>query len=1228
MSKENVIKAVENISVRRGGNIISKKELVQQDKNTICVFVGLGGLGCKAVNEIKALSDERMTDNDKRFYIALDTCASDMEKLAKIDLEDLNNTQTRGRLTSDERLELYDPSKPFALAEADENMKKWLKAEKFKDVVIKGDGAQATRQIGRVMLFANNNYARVKTEIQKVLTSANSKRQATGANNVRVYVIAGISGGTGSGTIVDVSYIIRNIVSSLGANVFKIMGCLFTPDVQLNDEGIVGHEEKELSLKRNFYAAIKEIDYFYNNKEREKKYVSPQPGEPERKENIFDECRLIGRKSSNGTAVCVNSAEVIKKFAQAVMYEIANIENELEDGFTYRAYVSNIPDAVSEWRRTGVAEGMNLPDWAPFRYSAFGYGSFYIPKNELFAYCANKLVEKLCEQWNQKNISEDELKKKIRSVHLTDGREFASRLFEIAGCDKAFEVDRNLVPTDPFGPGPVIRVDKYISELDDIATSVCAKTSISRYFANARGRDNSKLKQEFTDKIIEMVDNAFADINKGPAYAINLLSSDISTPSWMVYYGEGVLKKLRRIIDTLNTEVANWGKELEIIHDQLIKDAEKLKTFELGQHDQGAILSFVDGYADYAKSVAKKTLLLNSKDYLEDIYSILNEKNHQLFEIYTTTLKYICEELKKDSEYVTDTERKKEGNLTTFTFDVTNFDRNDPVSQKIIRFFDGVIDSKDISNEATNFVTKIFGELKKQTQEQKGEITPEIVEEILHGYFSDTFSLWVNDAIEKFCFIAYSDVDVKPEDVTAIFEDPEKRDEALRRVASDIRVKLAEKTKVLLTSADTARNVENFANYTSVGMISETENINKAIMSENKTTMQKGWSEFVMYKGISGFPLFMLDELREYKKIYDGGNEGAVAGAHLDEVGDDWRNFPEPYSYPAAKLLNEYDDSNDEVTKNDKLKFKDIFDKVTIAKKMGLLKVCGENDYYSLTYKLANSLVDEEQTIYNKLKNSYDCSDNKEDFVTVAIAAGYAVAEPLEVNWHAIDPHYDIIKNKTDVGDENDFGNCIKLFYSNIEWLSKLDNALKTFEVLHKLYCKVVVDSAASDVYGNRMSDLYQAIKFGLITAPDDKTIEISYGAKPEQKLSLKAKLSWQDLDIVTFLYHFFVDVMLTMDEAIYTDFKNYLAVVMDTITELPDISSIKTHINDAISNAKYLGETAKSAQIQNFKTKLSVTVLSYNIPNPCGAMKTDTEIEVVIDNLKNFYTTLRDQLE
>lgn len=70
-----------------------------------------------------------------------------------------------------------------------------------------GAGAGGIRQAGRGLLFGGKTIGELWTRIFNKFTRLNE----VGGNELIVYVFAGVGGGTGSGTIIDIPYIVREI---------------------------------------------------------------------------------------------------------------------------------------------------------------------------------------------------------------------------------------------------------------------------------------------------------------------------------------------------------------------------------------------------------------------------------------------------------------------------------------------------------------------------------------------------------------------------------------------------------------------------------------------------------------------------------------------------------------------------------------------------------------------------------------------------------------------------------------------------------------------------------------------------------------------------------------------------------------------------------------------------------------------------------------------------------
>ena len=151
-------------------------------------------------------------------------------------------------------------------------------------------GAAGIRQAGRLLLHLN------AVEIIDVINAKLDKiRQSVvlSKNPVNVVIFTGIGGGTGSGTFVDISYIVRECIKGFSGQAF-ITGIILMPDILSGDPN-VDKITKE-NIKRNGFAALKELDHLMNLSETQDFFMQRFPGGflvDETNEAIFDRCVLV-----------------------------------------------------------------------------------------------------------------------------------------------------------------------------------------------------------------------------------------------------------------------------------------------------------------------------------------------------------------------------------------------------------------------------------------------------------------------------------------------------------------------------------------------------------------------------------------------------------------------------------------------------------------------------------------------------------------------------------------------------------------------------------------------------------------------------------------------------------------------------------------------------------------------------------------------------------------------
>ena len=221
------------------------------------LIISLGASGGFMLREVKGLINRNCcSDHDRNnapervAYIAFGATSSELKM------------QLRGgtdqEVLSDEEIMIFSSPEP----EIDKPLRKthpwiftWLDTN-----IDFSYGESATggiRQAGRLKLFLD-----IDRVIDKLRSALTRLVTGTDVNRINVYVLAGISGGTESGSFLDMAYIVRQLVKdvkgagSLKKFKFRISGYLLMPEVQLT----VAAESDRPQILRNTGAALQELD--------------------------------------------------------------------------------------------------------------------------------------------------------------------------------------------------------------------------------------------------------------------------------------------------------------------------------------------------------------------------------------------------------------------------------------------------------------------------------------------------------------------------------------------------------------------------------------------------------------------------------------------------------------------------------------------------------------------------------------------------------------------------------------------------------------------------------------------------------------------------------------------------------------------------------------------------------------------------------------------------------
>ncbi len=371
-----------------GGVVDRRKQSKQQDGATL--IIGLGGTGTDAVIKIKKEVYKQLQPDDldspiPRYgaikYLVID---SDATKIAK---------QNGLASDIDKANEFFDISNTSIKTTFE--AKKVLEGRRDLDWLdydhIHPDdasaGAGGIRQVGRFLLVdkALPLYDKLKT----IMTSA--LKEAKGSK-INVHIFAGISGGTGSGTFIDMCYLVKEALRELGHSEDRVSGYFFLPDVNLSVPEVSADSLKSGYIKVNGYAALQELDYCMNfgrNKDSFKMNYGFKQIENAKKP--VDLCYLISTTDTSGNVVKNGYQYAMGVVADYVLNFLAKVELPagvepgLDSGLTLDGHIANL---VTE------KDGIAVQYGAALDYNVLGASVAEMPLTEIATYLGARLFEK------------------------------------------------------------------------------------------------------------------------------------------------------------------------------------------------------------------------------------------------------------------------------------------------------------------------------------------------------------------------------------------------------------------------------------------------------------------------------------------------------------------------------------------------------------------------------------------------------------------------------------------------------------------------------------------------------------------------------------------------------------------------------------------------------------------------------------------------------------------
>ena len=204
------------------------------------------------------------------------------------------------------------------------------------------NGAGGIRQVGRFVLFHNVDgiVRKLETTIKDLISLEKDKSMGT----LEIVLTTGISGGTGSGTFLDMAYLIRYVMDhSFPQVAVNFMAYILTPSVNVDKIATITSGKKDM-LETTGYAALKELDFWMNYNTHQYPFTQRYSSNVEVKWNTipFDNVILMSNQKKDGTMIQNAYYNCLDVLSESVLNFYADEAVGTDGQISLRSHLSNI----------------------------------------------------------------------------------------------------------------------------------------------------------------------------------------------------------------------------------------------------------------------------------------------------------------------------------------------------------------------------------------------------------------------------------------------------------------------------------------------------------------------------------------------------------------------------------------------------------------------------------------------------------------------------------------------------------------------------------------------------------------------------------------------------------------------------------------------------------------------------------------------------------------------
>ncbi len=835
-----IINNLKLLDYEYGGGITVDDARVDTISKPILI-VGLGGTGAEALIRVKksinkhfklhTASDGRRLDRPLNIeYLAIDS-DDNTENLKYDGISFSRESKEFVLLNSSNLTSIYKNKDAVFKAFTRDWISDNLRLQQVKH------GAGGIRQAGRFLFFINmNNVLSVITEkINRLVTNRESK------DLLYVFIIAGVSGGTGSGTFIDIPYIIRKVAEAKGFGTENI-GMLFLPDVTLSDNTIDG--AAALNIKANGFAGLKELDYLMNI-ERNGEVFKQKYSDIEVETNLppYDLCHLISSKDESGKLIknaknyCMNVA------AETIINFIAS--EEITDGqnYTINSYLSNIENTKTTFLMT---HSQKQP--TNYIYNIVGTSSAVLPIDYLINHLTYKVFNELSPLY-ENSPTQDELVQTLQALKI-----------DLISIEREIEMDKPK-------PKDLSRYDYNVLKLHPEIVEDAINSEILRnkeYIDQKAMQIIFRLKEQLEGNQ-NIIASHFTDLELGPFYARKELSA---------VYDNSLLK----LIDGIRKRDLVQKKESPEAIKALEAKKQAAMSKLLGKFAimKGAIAdNVIDAHEQYCKAIIRNEMYSAIDKIYEEAYRMLEELGYKIVDTYCELLLSLKELFDKFKN-----PEAKAANETlgeSFTWDIVDAKE----------FCESVTSDRDLMQDINNKA-----------------ILQQLLKDIISSPEKWILGKGANvaDSINHFITRELHAATTKSMDYYLALIAKEKNMTALQYIEHKVEeLKTNAKVMFPMNHIPTGLYIE-FPPYSYLSIPHNAPSIRNKVRSLAGTgnnynlKFSKMLNRIYMLNLKIAVPLYCYKELNDYEAVYEA-SAGKLSGLHLYEGESpnmNWRNLPSP----------------------------------------------------------------------------------------------------------------------------------------------------------------------------------------------------------------------------------------------------------------------------------------------------------------------------------------------